>query len=126
GLITNIVRSDGWWQQTYYNNRYVVWRYESFNNANTNSGTAEMRTTSYNYSPFAVNGSGDDGSIDPYIPRNISESVQDKPMGKTWNVILPGERRRYRSFTGIIAFWGDANNLVTITKYFTNGGFSGL
>jgi hypothetical protein len=81
------------------------------------------RYTQYSYDPLS--GSGDDGTLEPYSPRTITTDQQDAsagylPVSLEYRVFLPGETHAIRCQTSS-AVWSDTNNLVTITKYFTNG-----
>ncbi|HEV2208259.1 MAG TPA: hypothetical protein VG167_05750, partial [Verrucomicrobiae bacterium] len=72
----------------------------------------------YDYNPLTS--SGDNGLLQPYSPRKISEYVQDQLVALTYVIVLTGEVHTIRC-QRTDANWSDADNLVAITKYFTNG-----
>jgi len=60
------------------------------------------------------------GTLDIYTPRLSIEYVQQTEISRRYFVALSGERRDIRCQRPY-AYWNDADNLVTITKFYTSG-----
>jgi YD repeat-containing protein len=58
-------------------------------------------------------------------PRTQIEYLLGKEVSRSYVVLLTGARREIRCVAAGSA-WNDTNNLVTATRYYTNGAFAGL
>jgi RHS repeat-associated protein len=127
GRITRFDRADGSWETFSYNSDGTVAQWNrTFENTEPNDGITAFYSTAHAYGTNAVPGAGDDGTIEPTTPRAIPEALGQSYYQRRWNVFLPGERRQYQATESTATAWNATSNLVTITKYFTNGAFSGL
>jgi RHS repeat-associated protein len=125
-----ITHPDGSWQ--YYT--YAQFEYNSAHNPNkvqdVYSGFADQappvgtapdvsncRHTYYDYTPVI---SSDSSTNLTYTPRMTVEYVKNVEIARSYVVVLPGERRDIRCQEPG-ANWNAGANLVTITKYYTNG-----
>ena len=77
---------------------------------------ANTRHIHYEYSLYG----GDDGAQEPESPRMVVEYVNASEISRNYLVLLPGERRDIRR-VHVGDGWNAADNLVTVTKYYTNG-----
>ena len=76
----------------------------------------------YNYAP--VFGSGDDGTIEPDTPREISKYKGGVIIAKTFRIFKPNERWEIVA-TAPNNTWNAPDNLVTIRRYFGTGAYEG-
>lgn len=72
--------------------------------------------TEYSYTPVG----DDDGTQQPSTPRTIVEFIDGSEVSRNYLVLLPGERRDIRCTRSGVN-WNASDNLVTITKYYTDG-----
>jgi hypothetical protein len=118
-----VIPPDGAWQR--YDSYDTAGRplvvVSQFLNASTNALESNCRAVHYDYTPLA--NSGDDGSLQPQAPRTTIEYLLGQEIGRTYAVIKPGEKRSIRCQTAGAA-WTAADNLVTITRYYTTGSFT--
>jgi YD repeat-containing protein len=123
--LRHVFHPDGSWEgYTYDSAGRVSERRQPVGDSPTNAPDSLLRVTSYHYGPGPVAGSGDDGSVEPDVARRIDETVQGTLVSRRYAILLPGERRDITCTTPAAA-WNDAANLVTVTRYFTQGGNKG-
>lgn len=123
--IRHVFHAEGGWEGYSYDaSGRVAERRQPVGDAPTNAPDSQLRVTSYSYGGSDVGGSGDDGSIQPHVARRMDESVQGVLVARRFTILLPGERRDILC-TSPGAAWNEPSNLVTITRYFTQGGNKG-
>ena len=125
-----VVHPDGSWQYYIYN--YYEWGFDhpgQISAAYSSFGdqpaplpgqwpdSSQCRRIVYYYDPVSAD---DDGTLSPNSPRTTIEYVKDEPVSTSYLVVLPGERREIRCQEPY-ADPDDPDNLVTITKYYTDG-----
>jgi RHS repeat-associated protein len=122
-----VTHPDGSWE--YYSSYDSVMRpanvYSSFGDEPAPSGydvpdPSLCRLVEYSYSPIS---SDDDGTQFPNVPRSVLTYVKNNPVSASYMIAKPGERDDIRS--PYPTWYGDPTNLITVTKYFTNGVNSG-
>jgi RHS repeat-associated protein len=125
GLVQQVNFADGRWEiREYDTNRYLTNLIVSFGNqAPTNNGDL-CRRFEYSYATNVISGSGERGGRPRGDPRRTIEYLLGREIGRSYTVGLRGERRSIQCVTPGAA-WNDASNLVTITKWYTNGVFKG-
>jgi RHS repeat-associated protein len=125
GLVQQVNFSDGRWEIREYDaNRYLTNLIVSFGNqAPTNNGDL-CRRFEYSYGTNVLAGSGERGGRGRGDPRRTIEYLLGREVGRSYTVRLRGERREIKCETAGAA-WNDISNLVTITKWYTNGVFKG-
>ncbi len=118
GRIKQVVRDTGAWTRYEYNSSgRLTKEISSFTNAAVNAPEASCRVIEYDYSPVAA---GDDGTLDPTTPRTVVEKVLGQAISKRCYAALTGERRQIQCIAPD-AEADNTNNLVTITKTYTEG-----
>src|SRR5439155_27269509 len=121
GLLQQLTRSDGFWEIKEYDiNRYATNHVIAFLNQATTSNGALARRFEYAYGSNFIAGAGDGGYRSPFAPRRTVEYVLGQEVSRSYLVWKRGERRDIQCVTPGAA-WDAADNLVTITRYYTNG-----
>jgi RHS repeat-associated protein len=118
GRLTFVTRPDGSWDKYSYSQNKLYYHYSPFLGSGTNDST--YRSVVYCYGTNCVPGAGDDGSLEPNSPRSVVEGYPNK---SSYQVIMPGQTRTY--LASYNAGWSNPNNLVTTTRYFTSGPYTG-
>ena len=120
-LVTAVTGSDGMWHEYDYdtNHNVIAVRSAFLNQARTSTNSL-CAVTTYDYTP--ISGSGDTG-VDAFDPRTEVRSLLGHEVGRRCRVYKADERRLIDCVTPGAA-WNASDNLVTITKYFTNGTFA--
>ncbi len=102
----------------------LIRKVSSFLNVGTNAvpnNLNQCRVVDYEYDPAtAVPGSGDDGSIEPNLPRRTIETLLGQEVSRSYRVFLANERRDIRCQTSGAA-WNASDNLVTVTRTYPTG-----
>jgi RHS repeat-associated protein len=121
GLVQQTSRPDGSWQIFSYDDKSrVVTQFSAFLNSGPTTDPSLCRSIEYNYSSGVVSGSGDDSSLSPASPRRTIEFILGTPVSMNYSVFKPGESRQITCLSPSAA-WDNSSNLVTITRYYTNG-----
>src|SRR5204862_6643943 len=95
---------------------------QSYLNQGFTTNTNHCLVIWYDYA--FLSGSGDTGT-ETNRPRTTIEYILGKEISRSYLVLLNGEQREIECVTAG-ASWNDTNNLVTTTKFYTNGPFKGL
>jgi YD repeat-containing protein len=121
GHLQQVVHPDGSWQYYQYDvqGRKTV-MYSSFLNQSPTTNPTLCRLTQYSYSGVAP---GDDGTLEPYRPRQIVEKLLSREIGRSYLVLLSGQEQAIQCQTAGAA-WNAADNSITITTKYTSGLFS--
>jgi len=129
--LKEVVHSDGPWQYYQLDNLNRLELLTSgLGDAPAPSGTpgSSTRETHYYYSDFPSNpytpGSGDDGSLETNTPRRTIQTLNGSEVSRSYLVLLPGMRMEIRCQTPA-AESNASDNLVTITRCYTNGPYAG-
>jgi RHS repeat-associated protein len=124
GWLRQVMRSDGRWEIFVYDNAgrptniFSAW----LNQEPTTNGSL-CRVSTNIYSSAIVSGSGDDSNNQPSAPRLTVESVLGTEVSRRYAVYFPGTAMEIHC-TGPGVAWDNGTNLITTTRYFTNGGFN--
>jgi RHS repeat-associated protein len=120
GYLQQVIRGDGSWEYYVYdtNNRPVE-IYSSYLNQTVTNATNLCRYKLLSYDTNTISGSLDTGKLQEAEPRRIVEGLKGVETGRTYQVFTNDIKKVIRAAPG--AAWSNANNLVTITKYYTNG-----
>lgn len=120
GFLQQLIRSDGSWEYYVYDSADRPTNiFSSFKNQGVTTDRTLCRLREMVYSTNAIAGAGDHGNLETNSPRQTIEFLLGQEIARSYFVALPGERRQIQSVTAG-ASWSNANNLVTITKVFTN------
>lgn len=121
GDIQEANRNDGSWEYYLYDasNRPTS-VYSSFTNQPVTTNASFCKLVGYDYSTNVISGAGDNGNLLTTHPRRIITSLLGQEVARSYFVALPGERREIQCVRPGAA-WNDTDNLVTVTKVFTNG-----
>jgi RHS repeat-associated protein len=124
-LVEWVTHPDGSWQWyvSYDDNRNPTVVYSAFGDSTVDNWSDGARETDYSYDPGVVSGSGDDGTINPSIPRQVVEYVQwqDVEVSRRYTAFLSVGVRLDIQCTTPGAAWNSAGNLVTTNLFYTNG-----
>ncbi len=124
GLLKQVQRSDGYWEYYIYDDQ---WRptniFSAFGNQTLTNNKALCRLIEHSYDTNLV-GTGDAGVYSPLSPRRTIEYVLGQPVALRYQKFVFGETREIRCLNTSAA-WDAGDNLVTITRSFTNGFFYG-
>jgi RHS repeat-associated protein len=123
GLLLNVTHADGSWE--YYASRDTngnpLTIYSTYNDVALGSYSSG-RLTTYTYDPSsAVPGSGDDGSVNPTVPRLTSVSVGGHEISRSFTVFPSAYERLDIQCATSNAVWNASDNLVTASWFYTNG-----
>ncbi len=116
----------GYWEQRTYDTSGRLATLTQVRNNRTNIlyASESVLRTDYAYTP--ASGSGDDGAIAPLTPRTTvlydTDGYSITTLARTYIVLTNGFRQDIRCRDAAAA-WTDGNNLVTTTRYYTNGPF---
>jgi RHS repeat-associated protein len=118
--VLQAVHTDGSWEYYVYDSSNRPTNiFRGFTNQSVTQDKSLCRMTENSYTNVDVS-SGDNTNLDSTIPRTSIEWLLGHEIGRSYFVALPGERHHIRCVSPGAA-WNDANNLVTVTKLFTNG-----
>ncbi|MCL4181778.1 MAG: hypothetical protein KJ072_29090, partial [Verrucomicrobia bacterium] len=118
--VETVTYPDNSWERFQYDSQgRVTLRLATFLNQAPTWTESSCRSTTYAYTPLS--GSGDTGALEPRTPRTVIDKVLGQEVGRRYTVIKAGERRDIRCQTVGAAWTNAADNLVTITKFFTSG-----
>ncbi|MDB6020105.1 MAG: hypothetical protein JWR19_4594, partial [Pedosphaera sp.] len=121
GFIQQAIHENGSWEYYRYDTRNRPTNiFSSFLNQAVSTDSNLCSLVTMDYTTNALSGSGDAGSLSPDLPRRTIKYLLGKEIARSYLVALPAERREIRCVTPGAA-WNAADNLVTITKLFTNG-----
>jgi hypothetical protein len=121
GLLRQVTQSDGSWEvREYDTNRFPTNVVMAFLNvAPTNNGSV-ARHFDHGYGTNAIPGAGDRGTWMAFEPRRTVEYVLGHEIGRSYVVLRRFERHDIQCVTPGAA-WTNGDNLVTITRDYTNG-----
>lgn len=118
GMLQQADHSDGSWDIYHYDTMgRQVGHYTPFLNSAPTTNSALCRYTATTYDAGVVAGSGDVGSLDPYVPRRVVNYVLGQEIGRSYTVVLPGKQLDIQCPNSGAA-WNDFSNLVTTTYLF--------
>ena len=121
GRLVQVTQPDGSWEYTQYTAEYKKWRvFSSYGNQVPTTSPALCRMTEYAYEPVSVQ---DDGSVRSAHPRCAVDYLKGQEIARTFYVISPGEERKIQCQTPGAA-WNAPDNLVTVTRKYTDGPFA--
>jgi len=119
--VQQAIYGDGRWQYYVYDSQNRATNvFSGFLNQAVTTNSALCRTLAHTYTTNVISGAGDTGYLEKTRPRQTIEFLLDQEVGRSYFVALPGERRQIGCATPG-ASWSNANNLVTVTRLFTNG-----
>ena len=120
--LKQVVRSDGTWEYYKdYDNEGRPLAVLSGIDTGPTTNTNLCRSTEYSYLPVDP---ADDGSIEPRTARKTVEKFKGTVVGLSYLVLEPGVRTDIRCLSPTAAY-DNPTNQVTVTTYYTNGGFDG-
>lgn len=115
GFLQQAIFWDGSWdiyEQDEYGRQTA--HYSPFLNSAASTNASLTRLVTSTYTNSVVSGSGDDGSVEPYSPRLVTEYVQGTEVSRHYAVYKEGEHWTI-ACPNPGADWDDTNNLVTKT-----------
>jgi RHS repeat-associated protein len=125
GTLAQAVRSDGSWESYIYDSlKRPTYIFSSWLNQAPTTNGALCRVIANDFSSSVVSGSGDEASLRTGTPRRSVESILGYEVSRHYNVSKLGEEQRIQAQTAGAA-WDAADNMVTISGYYTNGLFLG-
>ncbi len=116
-LLQSVIYPDGSWvyYHSYNTNGLPVYEFRGF--GDEEPGGWGSRTTVYMYGP----GYGDDGTINPHVPRKVIEYLQWHPVSCRYTLFPSPFTRIDVQCLDPQAQWDDPNNLFTTNKYYQDG-----
>jgi RHS repeat-associated protein len=123
GAVRKIASNDGGWEEFFFDTSRR--RKEIRHGFGSNGYTTDTNLCRIEIRDFTtLSGSGDPGT-DTNTPRTVIEFTLGKETARRYLVLKDDERREITCTTAG-APWTDSNNLVRITRYYTNGSFASL
>ncbi len=121
GLLQQVTFATGPWETYEFDtNKLATNKCFSFLNQGPTTNGSLCRMFSYAYGSNAVSGAGDKGTKRPAEPRCTVEYLSGHEIGRTYLLVFPDERREIRCVTPG-STWNSADNLVSVTRWYTNG-----
>lgn len=119
--LQQVVHHDGSWEYYQYDSQgRREWVYRAFGNQGPTTTLSLCRATWFSYAPV---GTGDVGSLEPDTPRTEIDYLLGHEVGRRYRVVTPSEKREIVAVARGAA-WNAADNLVTVTKFYSSGAFS--
>jgi RHS repeat-associated protein len=128
GALRQAIYADGRWElRVHPSNSLVRQIFSGFLNQGPTTNADLCTLTEFDYTTNVVAGSINNRKIKPIVPRLTVEYLlgTGKEMSRTYRILSRGQEQEIRC-TEPGASWSNANNLVTITKWYTNGANSNL
>ncbi len=110
----------GWKYYVYDSSGRATNIFSGWLNQTPTTNSSLCRATSYSYASNSVPGSQDNSLFYPTSPRMTVDYVKNVEVARSYSTFTNGTRRDYRCVTAL-APWTAADNLETITRYFTSG-----
>jgi RHS repeat-associated protein len=120
GQLAQVTFEDGRWELYYYETNGLKTNANfAFANQSATNDISLCRSVEYRYGSNAIPGAAESGKGNPTEPRCTVEYIQGHEVGRSYVVLGYQERRDIRCLTPG-ASWTNADNLVTITRWYTN------
>jgi RHS repeat-associated protein len=126
GLINQVTNSDGSWEIYQYDamGRQTA-RFSPFTNSAPTTNASLCRVTSSFYGSSVVSGSSDDAKMEPYTPREVTESILGTEVSRRFTIIQLGQRIDIQCVNPGAA-WNNATNLFTTNYLRTDAVYLGM
>jgi RHS repeat-associated protein len=117
-----VVHPDGSWEyyQNYDSNGNPLAVYSSFQDVTSNN-YANAREIAFTYTTSVVSGSGDNGTVNPNIPRKAVQSINGNVVSLSYTAFPAVNERLDIQCPSTSALWNSAGNLVTTNWFYGSG-----
>ena len=120
--LQQVVHPSGSWERYEYDSQARKSKViASFLDSALGAAEASCHVTEYDYTPVDAS---DSGTLEPTVPRQTIVKLLGQEISRSYLVLNGNERREIQCQTPG-ALWNDPNNLIKLTKVYTNGVFAG-